>query len=267
MGPSPGVKESLKVLLEALGVSGEIADVRQIGHAQPLYRLTVAGQRCVLRWRQHGPAPGVSGHEAAALELLANVPHTPRLLAFDARLDATLLTWLEGRSPSADDFREPDWLAGLAIALRRVHSHALLAEPLDWEAQADDYFRVLVGSGRGTPTELIAERRAIRGLLRELRPRRDQQALCHHDLVPGNLLVGDLVGLIDWEYAGNDHPYFDLASVINQNGLDAWAEQWFVEAYFGQHSCAEIEALEGFKRIERYLSTLWCWATLGKPRP
>lgn len=63
---------------------------------------------------------------------------------------------------------------------------------------------------------------------------KDKMVLCHNDLVQNNLLFkfNSLV-IIDWEYAGMNNPYFDLASFISENNLNAEQEELFLKKYFG----------------------------------
>ena len=63
---------------------------------------------------------------------------------------------------------------------------------------------------------------------------KDKMVLCHNDLVRNNLLYkfNGLV-LIDWEYAGMNNPYFDLASFISENNLNDKQAEYFLSVYFG----------------------------------
>lgn len=58
--------------------------------------------------------------------------------------------------------------------------------------------------------------------------------LCHNDLVKGNLLYKfDSVVIIDWEYAGMNSVYFDIASFISENDLNKEQKELFLKSYFG----------------------------------
>ena len=67
--------------------------------------------------------------------------------------------------------------------------------------------RVLRSRPQSWPEKLLAEIR---------RP-----ALCHNDLVHSNIIDGDPVRLIDWEYSAVGDPYFDLAIVVRHHQLKA----------------------------------------------
>ncbi len=58
--------------------------------------------------------------------------------------------------------------------------------------------------------------------------------LCHNDLVSGNLLFNnDELLIIDYEYAGNNHPYFDIISLFSENNIfDENLRNAFYSSYF-----------------------------------
>lgn len=63
---------------------------------------------------------------------------------------------------------------------------------------------------------------------------KDEMVLCHNDLVQNNLLFKfNGLTLIDWEYAGMNNFYFDLASFISENKLNDEQKEFFLSKYFG----------------------------------
>jgi thiamine kinase-like enzyme len=65
---------------------------------------------------------------------------------------------------------------------------------------------------------------------------------CHNDLLPANFLDdGKKIWIIDWEYAGNGNPFFDLGNLaVNLELTDRDCER-LIELYFG-HSNLKLEA-------------------------
>lgn len=86
---------------------------------------------------------------------------------------------------------------------------------------------------------------------------------CHNDLVNGNLVFKqDTCYLIDFEYAGLNHPYFDLLSVLTENTIeDEYLITHFLEAYFERKlTDQEITDCQFFEKIHHLL---WCqWAQM-----
>lgn len=84
--------------------------------------------------------------------------------------------------------------------------------------------------------------------------------LCHNDLVEGNFLFSkNNIYLIDFEYAGLNDYYFDIASFISENELDYQETITFLKSYFTDETC-------NFKKLDiflRFCDLLWfTWATL-----
>ena len=88
---------------------------------------------------------------------------------------------------------------------------------------------------------------------------KELKALCHNDLVPQNILHDDgRVFIIDWEYAGLNDPYFDLASVFVESSFSKEQEQEFLGFYEANE--AEISKIELYKSTQDILWAAWAFA-------
>lgn len=86
--------------------------------------------------------------------------------------------------------------------------------------------------------------------------------LCHNDWVSGNMLfTEDKVYLIDYEYAADNHPYFDVMSFITENNIiDNNQRKMFYDNYFDEYN---EETLLELKKWEKVHHLLWCtWAMM-----
>lgn len=81
--------------------------------------------------------------------------------------------------------------------------------------------------------------------------------LAHNDLHPKNILFGEKIQLIDWEYAGVSDRYFDLAAIILEFKLNAKDEKSFLRAYFPARKVPNYKKLEAYKTIYKTLWTVW----------
>jgi thiamine kinase-like enzyme len=100
------------------------------------------------------------------------------------------------------------------------------------------------------------EKKALQAL-RKLKTYKKEPVLCHNDLHPQNILFGKSIKLIDWEYAGVNDRYFDLASIIIEFRLSARDEALFLRSYFKRESKANSQKLIIFKIIYRELWRVW----------
>ena len=109
----------------------------------------------------------------------------------------------------------------LAQALRRVH-----ALPIDAIGESAPEPRTLLAD-EWLPVEAAAEVPSFicatveRSLALEAPPLERARVLSHNDANPGNIVVdGERLLLVDWDHAGPNDPYYDLATVAVFLGMD-----------------------------------------------
>ncbi|QIK57361.1 phosphotransferase family protein [Erysipelothrix sp. HDW6A] len=87
--------------------------------------------------------------------------------------------------------------------------------------------------------------------------------LCHNDLVEGNFLFGSEGNyLIDYEYACDNDPCFDVMSFLTENNImDTPNRNRFYKSYYG--FIPEGKLLKKLDIFENGLNVLWCaWAQM-----
>ena len=148
---------------------------------------------------------------------------TAEPLAFDREHGLMVFEFLEGEHKSELDENE---LKLLAQTLRKLHSITIDVKPIELQTDTsaiDEY-----------PKEYV---------------------LCHNDLNPQNIFFSDELKFIDWEYAGVNDRYFDLACVCVEFGLDDEMVEVFLRAYFeGEY---DLEKLEAYRVIYKTLCKEW----------
>ena len=81
--------------------------------------------------------------------------------------------------------------------------------------------------------------------------------LCHNDLNPLNCIFSkDRLTLIDWEFAGMNDRYFDLASCSVEFQFSVEDEVFMLRSYFADKKW-DKEKLYAYKVIYKALCTLW----------
>ena len=81
--------------------------------------------------------------------------------------------------------------------------------------------------------------------------------LSHNDINLGNLLMGEKLFIMDWEYASLNHPYFDLASSIENLALNNEQIKEFVQSYETNGFTVDHEELALWREFSLYLSFFW----------
>ena len=165
--------------------------------------------------------------------------------------ETVLLTeYLDGRAWSRSDLDDASNLSRLAALLKRLHALPPAGRAFDPAAAATSYARRIPAAFARTVEHCLCIVQAPRpaGAL----------TLCHGDLVAQNVIDGDGLRLIDWEYASDNDPLFDLAMLAAHHELSPGKVQRLLQDYCGRITPA-IEC--GFvEQVRLYNALNWLWA-------
>lgn len=164
--------------------------------------------------------------------------------------ETVLLTgFAEGEVWTIAAFGDKDRLAALGRALRKVHALPLAGRVFDAPGAARDYARAIRCVDTATVHEYLE--------IIEQMPRPCELALCHNDLVAENILSTPAIRLLDWEYACDNDPLFDLATIIAHHGLSASQSEQLLDAYFDGDGRRWRDRLAVWERCYDALHWLW----------
>lgn len=150
-----------------------------------------------------------------------------------------IMRFIEGRTCTAEDIRDPARLARVIQLVKRVHREMpqQVRGPIlaFWVFYAiRDYVRTLDEAGSRHQSRLAELSDIADGL--ELAVGPVDFVFAHNDLLPGNFIDdGQRLWLIDWDYAGFNAPLFDLANLASNSNFDRSQEEWLLHTYYGRH--------------------------------
>jgi thiamine kinase-like enzyme len=212
-----------------------------------------SGQRFVVRLGHDIPEHGLLRlNELAAARAAHAAGLSPEVVLAGAGF--LVSRFIDGRTLSPDDVRDPRTLERIAQLLRRCHQdipHHLPPGPanLFWVFQVvRNYLRLLRERGSnpfGVELDALAAKNAQ--LEKALGP--VTIVFGHNDLLAANLIDdGTRLWLIDWDYAGFNTPLFDLANLASNNELTPDLEDTLLGGYFGGHADADLR--RGFAALK-----------------
>ena len=137
----------------------------------------------------------------------------------------------------------------IAGALQRLHTLPLTGRSFDAGVAAKRYVERIAGLDADVVrkcTELIARMRLPQNL-----------CCCHNDLVAENLITTPDLKFLDWEYACDNDPFFDIATVVEHHELSDAQVTKLLDAYLGGDGQRWREHLE--KQRKLYLALLCLW--------
>jgi thiamine kinase len=254
-GENPGRLAAKKALgaipgMDGARLLGQLSD----GPTNASFRAEQGGEQYVFRLDKPGAADlGLNRrNEYRVSRIVSDAGLAPEPVYSDPGNGVYLRRFVQGRSWTVSDLEKPGNLERLARVLSKVHKLPPEGDSFDPLAAARRY-SLQVDSDESRAILGEAER-----LMRKISAGSSRQALCHNDLVCQNLLEGEPLMLIDWEYAGVGDPLFDLAVVVQHHELDAALASYFLDTYLGRPS------IDGEKRhlavqCEFYACLLQLW--------
>jgi thiamine kinase-like enzyme len=226
------------------------------------YKVAIGGERFVLRIPGEGTSEYINRrHEAVAARIAADAGVNAEVLFFDETDGLMLTRFVDGAmTMNSDRFKDLGAVARAAQAFRRMHDCGKsFATEFNLFQKMDEYLNYLRKKEARIPDgypEVQREAEAVRAALNArpaaLRP-------CHCDPLAENFLdTGERIFIIDWEYAGNNDPMWDLGDVSVEAGFGPDQDAALVEAYFGgRPPTAQVGRMVMYKAMCDLLWTLW----------
>ena len=151
----------------------------------------------------------------------------------EIRSGEKLAEYVEGTIMSQTDVVSYNALS--VAALKKIHGSNMKFKDYDAFGRLAQYERYCAETGFGFPQEYLA----LRKKLEDIRATQTNVPMvpCHCDYQPTNLVIsGDKLYVLDWEYAGMNDPFYDIACYGNA-GFDKALS--LLEAYVGHQPTKE----------------------------
>lgn len=176
----------------------------------------------------------------------------------DPRRGVMLSGYLAGRTWIGRDLRQGNNLVRLAELLRTMHSVPVCGVRFAAAEAARRYVAELQEAVQLTDFALLCLR------IVEDTPASGQWVCCHNDVVAENVVDDRRLLLIDFEYACDNDPLFDLASVIGWHNLDSERAQTLLAAYCGSSAAEWRERLS--LQLRLFDAVQWLWLAVRELR-
>lgn len=143
-------------------------------------------------------------------------------------------------------------LINLVRTIKKVHKIKVSSKVYDLKKDLENYTLSL----KDKESRLL-----IRDSLKELKKLKKYKknlSLTHHDLNPKNLLFHkNKIKILDWEYAGTNDSFFDLATICCEFKLSKKQERILLKTYFKTINKKTFKKLNSYKIIYSSLCLLW----------
>ena len=244
-----------RVIARVPGWSGaEFAIEKQAGGlTNRTYRLKRGKASFILRLDAvHDPDVGLDRDcELEVLERASAAGLAPEIVFSDVEAGILVTRFVEGRPWSRKDLEDPRKLVLIAELLQKVH-----ALPGSRRRYRADSIAAVYSSKLETIPELRAFGERCARIAADSASS-GEICCCHNDLVAANIIGDESPTLLDWEYACDNDPLFDLASLVGYHDLDQRLADFLLNAYTGGTKPGHRERLRALIRIYDALHWLW----------
>jgi thiamine kinase-like enzyme len=188
-----------------------------------------------------------------------------RVVAYLPELGAMVLEYIEGEAQTGEGLRSGDKPLRVARTLSRLHACRSFGRELDLFGSLREYRRIVDEAGFRLPDgydawapKASAVEAALAAAPVALRP-------CHNDMMPANFIDdGGSLRLIDYEYAADNDPCFDLGGIWAEAEMTPGQLDLMVREYYGEPRPAQVARARLWAIVCDYGWMLWTAIQAGE---
>lgn len=234
------------------------------GMTNTSYKVTILGKKYIARI----PGTGTEGminrvNEQANCVRANELGLDAEIVYIDAKNGVKIATFIEGvETLTAAMTKREDIMDGVVKLFKTLHhSGTLLQNDFDVFEEIVKYEQLVNEVGGSLFEDYPTTRAHIMSLKMLLEKLGHKRLACHNDTGSFNILK-DKQGrfyLIDWEYAGNNDPMWDLAAHALESEFSLAEETLFLQKYFENDFIPEEESLKFliFQICQDFLWSIW----------
>lgn len=169
-----------------------------------------------------------------------------------------VIRWVEGRTWSAVDVRDPANVERIARACRQLHEGPRFINDFSMFSVQRGYLQIVRDRSFRLPPRYLDFLPVVQQIEEAMSVRPEPTVACHNDLLAENFIDdGSRLWLIDYEYAGNNEPSFELGNIASESQLEDDALAELVRCYYGSVTPAKLARARLWALMSQYGWTLW----------
>jgi len=174
-----------------------------------------------------------------------------------------VIGFIEGRTFTEEDVRDPRNLPRIAAACRRLHGGPRFGNDFDMFVIQQRYLQVVNEHGFRLPPGYLDHQPRVERIRAALAVLAEETVPCNNDLLAGNFIdpgsveAGGDLRLIDYEYSGNNDACFELGNIWSEPNLPPEDLDTLVTAYYGAYRPEKIARARLLALMAKYGWTLW----------
>ena len=243
----------LNKIIKGIAAEVKVRETLQDDSISTVYLIDYQGIPSVLRIDK--PVTGYLGLDRSAEFHLLNCFHSygfsPEPLYSDPGAGILIYRYFEGKVLTPTELGTRAKIVEFGKILRSMH-HLNLP---DFKTRFVDQIRHYEKELKNDADRSLLKRGIE--LFESLTANEDDWVVCHNDLIAANLVHGKKLLILDWEYASLNHPYFDLATVLENHALTESQSELFLDAYSGERQSIDLVQLDEWRQLTHYVTLFW----------
>ncbi len=192
-------------------------------------------------------------NEVSILQSINHLDLAPEILYSDAEAGILIWKYIVGKEPNfSQNKSKQNSLYDLGSSLRSIHCFPAPKNSIDIFSKSMDFYQTLLDG----PSEKILFKDAMT-LYKKLVEDGIQKVFSHNDLHQKNLLWNNKYYFLDWEYAGLNHPCFDIASLVRSLELNQSQINELLQGYKSNSKFSQMDELIRWIKFIDYLEEIW----------
>lgn len=197
-------------------------------------------------------------NEHANSRAAADSGAAPDVIAFAPEVSVLVVRFIEATTWGDDDVLLPENAPRVAGVCRQLHAGPRFVNDFDMLRLQPQYLSLVHERGFRLPDRYLDFAPHVAALADALAARPQATVPCNNDLLAANILdAGDRLWLIDYEYSGNNDPFFEIGNLWSEAAGTPEDLERLVAAYVGHPSTALTARARLWGLMSKYGWMLW----------
>jgi thiamine kinase-like enzyme len=182
----------------------------------------------------------------------------PAIAAYLRGAGVLVVEWIEARTFTEPDLDDSAVLTRIAQTCVRLHAGPRFVNDFDMFVIQAGYLELVRQRGFRLPPRYTDFMPQVEQIQQALSVRDEGRVPCHNDLLAANIMDdGERTWFIDYEYAGNNDPCFELGNIWSEASLGPDRLGDLVVGYYGYESPAKLARARLLGLMSKYGWMLW----------
>jgi thiamine kinase-like enzyme len=183
---------------------------------------------------------------------------SPAVVEYHPDRHLLVIEYVDGRTLTEADLDSAEMLDRIAAACRTLHGGPRFVNDFDMFEIQRRYLDTVVEQGFRLPPGYLEYMPKVERVRAALSAYPLPTVPCNNDLLAANFIDdGERIWIIDFEYAGNNDPCFELGNIWSEASLPLEHLEVLVSAYFGGHRPDLTARARLLGLMSKYGWTLW----------